>query len=166
MTFTARAAQIGDAATIAEIYNQGIADRIATFETEPRTPAQIEGWFDGRHPIIVVEGPDGPAVAFASTSEYRARACYAGIAEFSVYVARRYRGMGVGRIAMTALIDTAARAGFTKLVSRIFPENSASLGWMARLGFREVGIYRRHAKLDGEWRDCVIAERLLGGAKG
>jgi L-amino acid N-acyltransferase YncA len=24
-----------------------------------------------------------------------------------------------------------------------------------------VGVYQRHGKLDGEWRDCVIVERLL-----
>jgi phosphinothricin acetyltransferase len=56
------------------------------------------------------------------------------------------------------------RRGFWKLISRIFPENEASRGLCRRLGFREVGIYRRHGKLDGEWRDTVIVERLLGEA--
>jgi phosphinothricin acetyltransferase len=164
LILAARAGRLDDAATIAAIYNEGIADRIATFETEPRTPGQIERWFDGRHPIIVVESEDGTAVAFASTSSYRARACYAGIAEFSVYVARRHRGTGAGRVAMTALIDAATRVGFWKLLSRIFPENTASLTLMARMGFRVVGTYRRHGKLSGQWRDCVIVERILGDA--
>ena len=164
MIFTTRVAQISDAAAIAEIYNEGIADRIATFETEPRTPKQIERWFDGRHPIVLVEGEDGAVVAFASTSSYRDRACYAGIAEFSVYVARRHRGAGAGRAAMTALIDVAMNAGFWKLVSRIFPENAPSLALMAAMDFRVVGTYQRHGKLEGQWRDCVIVERLLGSA--
>jgi phosphinothricin acetyltransferase len=164
LIFTARAGRRDDAATIAAIYNEGIAERIATFETEPRTPEHIERWFDGRHPIIVAESEDGTVVAFASTSSYRARACYAGIAEFSVYVARPHRGTGAGRIAMAALIDAATRAGFWKLLSRIFPENTASLALMARMGFRVVGIYRRHGQLDGQWRDCVIVERVLEGA--
>jgi len=30
-----------------------------------------------------------------------------------------------------------------------------------RAGFRVVGVYRRHAKLEGQWRDCVIVEKLL-----
>jgi phosphinothricin acetyltransferase len=162
LIFTARAGRLDDAATIAAIYNEGIADRIATFETEPRTPEQIERWFDGRHPIVVVE--DGTVVAFAATSSYRARACYAGIAEFSVYVARPHRGTGAGRIAMAALIDAATRAGFWKLLSRIFPENTASLALMAHMGFRVVGTYRPHGMLDGKWRDCVIVERVLGNA--
>jgi L-amino acid N-acyltransferase YncA len=164
MSFVARAAGVGDAAAIADIYNQGIADRIATFETEPRTPEQIKRWFDGRHPIILVEGEDGAAMAFASTCGYRDRACYAGIAEFSVYVARQHRGMGAGRAAMSALIEAATNAGLWKLVSRIFPENTASLALMAAMDFRVVGTYQRHGKLEDQWRDCVIVERLLGSA--
>lgn len=163
MIRTARAARLSDAAAIAVIYNQGIVDRIATFETEPRTAEQIADWFDGRHPIVVVEH-QGIVVAFASSSSYRNRDCYAGIAEFSVYVARQQRGSGAGRVAMAALVEAATSAGFWKLVSRVFPENVASLALMRRMGFREVGTYRRHGKLDGQWRDCVVVERLLGAA--
>ncbi len=161
--FKTRAASPADARIIATIYNEGIADRIGTFETEPRSERQIAGWFDGRPPIVVVE--DGSeVVAFASTSSYRNRPCYAGVAEFSVYVARKHRGAGAGLAAMIALVDAAEAAGMWKLLSRIFPENTASRALMAKLGFREVGLYRRHGKLDGVWRDCVIVERLLGEA--
>ncbi|HET7882176.1 MAG TPA: arsinothricin resistance N-acetyltransferase ArsN1 family A [Acetobacteraceae bacterium] len=160
---TPRPALVSDAAAIAAIYNEGIADRVATFETEPRSPEHVARWFDGRHPIVVVE-QGREVVAFASTSRYRERACYAGIAEFSVYVARDHRGTGAGRIAITALIEAATQAGLWKLLSRVFPENTASLMLLARVGFRQVGTYRRHAKLDGVWRDCVIVERLLGEA--
>ena len=118
--FAARAASPADAEAIARIYNEGIADRIGTFETEPRSTQQIEAWFDGRHPIVVVE-EGREVVAFASTSAYRARPCYAGIAEFSVYVARSRRGAGAGRIAMAALLAAAEAAGYWKLLSRIFP---------------------------------------------
>ena len=141
VNLTARAAHVSDANAIATIYNEGIADRIATFETEPRSAEQVTRWFDGCHPIVVVEDSDGAVLAFASTSPYRERACYAGVAEFSVYVARRHRGTGAGRVAMAALIDAAMEAGFWKLISRIFPENTASLALMARMGFREVGVY-------------------------
>jgi phosphinothricin acetyltransferase len=156
----ARPATSDDTPAIARIYNQGIEDRIATFETRLRTADDILGWFDGTHPVVVVED-EGEIVAFASTSTYRSRDCYAGIAEFSVYVARERRGRGAGRMALQALIEAAEEAGFWKLVSRIFPENEASLGLALALGFREVGVYKKHAKLDGEWRDVVIVERLL-----
>jgi L-amino acid N-acyltransferase YncA len=160
-TFCVRAASPADAAGIARIYNEGIADRVGTSATEPRSAQQIEAWFDGRYPIVVVE-EDGEVVA--STSAYRSRPCYAGIAEFPVYVARYWRGAGAGQVAMTELLKVAEAAGYWKPLSRIFPENTATRALMAKLGVHEVGIYRRHGRLDGVWRDCVIVERLLGEA--
>jgi phosphinothricin acetyltransferase len=100
-------------------------------------------------------------VAWASAGAYRARPAYAGVAEHSVYVARAARGTGAGRAALEALCRAYAERGFWKIVSRIFPENTPSLALHERCGFRVVGVYRRHGKLDGQWRDCVIVERLL-----
>jgi L-amino acid N-acyltransferase YncA len=163
-----RTAQLSDAGAIARIYSEGIADRIATFETEPRSAADVEKvlrGLDARHPALVAER-DGQVVGFAWTSTYRPRACYDLVAEFSVYVGREARGTGCGREVLLALIDAAAAAGLHKLVSRIFPENTASRALCRSVGFREVGTYARHGKLDGEWRDCVIVERLLGEAAG
>jgi phosphinothricin acetyltransferase len=145
---------------MARVYNEGIADRSATFETRMRSAADVRAWFDGKHPIVVVED-DGEVVAFAASSGYRNRECYSGIAEASVYVGRAARGQGAGRMALAALVESAERAGFWKLVSRVFPENQASRGLIRSLGFREVGIYEKHAKLDGVWRDVVIVERLV-----
>jgi phosphinothricin acetyltransferase len=155
-----RPATPADAGTIARIYNQGIDDRVGTFETRRRSADDIHGWFDGAHPAVVVED-GGAIIAFASTSTYRPRECYAGIAEFSVYVERAARGRGAGRAAMLALLDAAEAAGFWKLVSRVFVENAASRRLLGSLGFREVGIYEKHGRLDGAWRDVVIVERLI-----
>ncbi len=159
-TLHARRAAPADAPMIAQIYSEGIADRVATFETSPRSAEDVRAWFDGVHPIVVVEG-DQAIVAFASTSTYRPRACYSGIAEFSVYVARAQRGRGAGRLAMQALIAAAEQAGLWKLLSRVFVENVASRNLLRSLGFREVGIYEKHGRLDGAWRDVVIVERLI-----
>jgi L-amino acid N-acyltransferase YncA len=163
--FHVRPATPADAATIAAIYNHGIEDRVATFETRPRTAADVVGWFDGVHPIVAAE-KDGAVVAFASASTYRPRDCYRGVAEFSVYVAREWRGRGAGRAALAALLDACERAGFWKLVSRVFVENTASRRLLAALGFREVGVYEKHGRLDGAWRDVVIVERLLPATLG
>lgn len=161
MTLAARSASQDDAPILVQIYNEGIEDRVGTFETRPRTVQDVLAWFDGVHPIIVVESEGEGVIAFASTSSYRSRECYAGIAEFSVYVARRARGQGAGTVAMRALLEAVKPAGIWKLVSRIFVENDASRRLMASMGFREVGIYEKHAKLDGRWRDVVIVERLI-----
>ena len=156
----ARPATLSDTSAIARIYNQGIEDRVATFETRLRTPADIEGWFDGAHPIVVVEY-QGQIMAFAATSTYRPRACYAGIAEVSLYVERSARRRGAGIVAMHAILEAAEKAGFWKLLSRVFLDNRASRKMIARAGFREVGIYEKHGQLDGIWRDVLIVERLI-----
>jgi L-amino acid N-acyltransferase YncA len=156
-----RPATPGDADEIAAIYNEGIQDRIATFETRPRTTDDVRAWFDGVHPIVVVTDAHRRVIAWASTSTYRARDCYSGVAEFSVYVARSARGRGAGRLAMQALMDAARNAGFWKLLSRVFPENEASLALLRSVGFREVGVYERHGKLDGKWRDVLIVEYVI-----
>jgi phosphinothricin acetyltransferase len=161
-----RKAVAADAAAIARIYNQGIAERIATFETEPRSAERIAAALAERgeiYPTVIAER-DGQVIACAWASPYPPRACYAGIAEFSIYTDRAARGSGVGRLTLNALIKECERRGFWKLVSQIFPENEASRALCRSVGFREVGVYRRHGKLDGEWRDCVIVERLLGEA--
>ena len=161
---TVRLAGPADAAAIARIYSEGIADRIATFKTEPRSAAQIKQQLRERgdaYPTVVVER-GGHVVAWASAGPYRNRPSYAGVAEHSVYVASAARGTGAGRAALEGLARAYEERGFWKLVSHIFPENTGSLALHERAGFRVVGIYQRHGRLGSEWRDCVIVERLLG----
>ena len=163
MPLTTRPAIDADAEAVARIYNQGIADRIATFETEPRSVEdrlEVIRSSQGRFPFVVVEDA-GVVVGWACISLYRGRDCYRGVGEFSVYVDREARGRGVGRAAMLALIAEAEKAGFWKLVSRVFVENSPSRSLLRSIGFREVGIYEKHAKLDDVWRDCVIVEYMI-----
>ncbi len=159
-----RPAMTDDAGAITRIYNEGIRGRGATFETREPTVDEVQVWFDdGRFPILVAT--EGEAVVgWAAASAYRARACYAGIAEYSIYVATSHHGRGVGRALMPALLAALEAAGFWKVLSRLFPENVGSRSLCARFGFREVGVYERHGQLDGEWRDVVIVERLLGPA--
>jgi len=158
-----RLARPDDAEAVARIYNEGIEDRLATFETRPRTARDVHRWLEAEVPVVVAED-EGEVVAWASAHPYRDRDAYRGIGDFSIYVARAQRGRGLGRATVAALIEECGARGYWKLVSRIFPENEASLALCRTLGFREVGVYRRHGELDGEWRDCVIVERLLGEA--
>jgi len=156
----ARAAKQGDAEAISRIYNQGIEERIATFETRPREPGEVRDWLDGGYPLVVVED-GGTVISFANASAYSPRECYSGVAEFSVYTAGEARGRGAGVLAMEALISAAERAGFWKLTSRVFVENEPSRNLLLSLGFREVGVHDKHARLDGIWRDVVVVERLI-----
>lgn len=159
----ARPGRVEDAAAIARIYSEGIEERTATFETQPRTEADVRPWFAGSHPVAVAEEA-GRVVAFAAASPFRARACYAGVAELSIYVARDFRGRGAGRAALDQLVRSAEEEGFWKLLGGVLSGNAASLRLLRAAGFREVGVYRKHARLDGAWRDVVLLERLLGEA--
>jgi phosphinothricin acetyltransferase len=158
-----RAARPDDAAAIAEIYNAGILEGGATFETVPRTVADIEQRIQARDrfPMVVAETGHGHVVGWAGVSRYRDRAAYAGIGEFSVYVAPHARGQKTGRRLLEALVGAARDAGFWKLVSRVFPFNLASLAACRAVGFREAGVYQKHGFHAGRWHDVVIVERLI-----
>jgi phosphinothricin acetyltransferase len=162
MATTIREAVEDDGPAIARIHNQGIEERAATFETEPRSAEDVVARLAirERFPLLVADD-EGTVVGWAGLSLYRPRACYAGIAEFSIYLDRGSRGRGVGRQLLTALIDSARTRGYWKLVSRIFPFNTASRALCRSCGFREVGVYEKHGRLDGQWLDTVIVERLI-----
>jgi phosphinothricin acetyltransferase len=160
-----RPAAARDLEAVATIYNDGIRGRLATFETEERRAADLESWLDATtHPFLVAETEQAEragVVGWARASTYRLRPCYSGVGEFSVYVADSLRGLGIGDALMGAFLPACAGAGLWKVLSRIFPENTASRALCARHGFREVGVYEKHAQLDGVWRDVVIVERIL-----
>jgi L-amino acid N-acyltransferase YncA len=154
----ARPATRADVAAIVRIYNQGIEDRIATFETRPRTEAEIEAWLAS--PTAVAD-EDGRVLAFASSSAYSARPCYSHIAEFSVYTAREARRRGAGRAALRELMGMVRGAGIRKLTSKVLVENAASRELLKSMGFREVGVHEKHGLLEGKWHDVVVVEVLL-----
>lgn len=150
------------AEAITRIYNEGIRGSGVTFEARQHTVPQVAVWFDDpRLPILVAEA-DGLVVSWAAASGYRARECAAGIAEYPISVATSQHGRGIGNAQMPPFLAALERAGFWTVLSRLFPENTVSRALCARFGFREVGIYERHGQLDGEWRDAVTVERLLG----
>ena len=161
MKLTARPARREDAPAITEIYNEGIEDRIATFETRPRAVTDILPWFDRAYAFVSVIDAAGEVVAYAVAHPYADTPWYRGIGAFSVYVRRSHRGRGAGQVAMAGLIDASRAVGLWKLYSRVFPDNRASLALMARMGFKEIGVHEKHGRLDGVWKDCINVELLI-----
>jgi phosphinothricin acetyltransferase len=153
----------GDAVVLALIYNQGIVDRLATLETEERTADERRAWLETRgprHPVIVAEA-DGLVVGFGSLNAFNPRHAYDHVADFSLYVERAWRGRGVGRILLEALVDRAKRIGYHKMVLSAFPFNPAGMALYRKLGFRVVGVYKEQGLLDGRWVDTIIMEKML-----
>lgn len=166
VTLRIRPATVADAAPICRIYNQGIQDRVATLETEERTPAERGAWLEARgprHPVLVAEGDDGIIVGWASLNLFNARRAYEHVADLSLYVERGARGQGVGRQLLEALVARARELGYHKLVLAAFPWNEAGMRAYQRAGFRDVGIYREQGRLDGRWVDTIVMEKILEG---
>jgi DNA-directed RNA polymerase specialized sigma24 family protein len=71
-----RGATFDDAAAICAIYNQGIDDRIATLETERRTPEERRAWLAARaprHPVFVAETDGDGVIGWASLNAFNPR---------------------------------------------------------------------------------------------
>lgn len=159
-----RPATLGDAAAIARIHAAAIAERVATFETRPPSPEEVEGLIAGEAIVLVAEG-DGEVLAFARVGPYSdPNHYYAGVGEATLYVASEARRGGIGRALMEALAEEAGRRGYWKLVGKIFGSNAPSLELVRACGWREVGVHLRHGRLDGKWKNVVVVERLLGEA--
>jgi L-amino acid N-acyltransferase YncA len=141
---------------VVEIYADGIATGVATFEV---APPSWERW-DAAHPSIrVVAAVDGRIAGFCALSPVSDRRCYRGVAEESVYVASWAQGRGLGRALLDEAIARSEAAGIWTLEAGIFPENKPSLRLHLWCGFRLVGVRERLGEVDGLWRDVLLLER-------
>jgi L-amino acid N-acyltransferase YncA len=160
-----RDATPADAAGIAAVYNGGIEDRIATFETALRSPGERAEWLAARgprHPVIVAIGSSGALLGWASLNSFSPRAAYDLVADISVYIAREARGRGIGTALMDALEDRARAEGYHKLVLGVFPHNAVAVALYGSRGFTTVGTYREQGLLDGRRLDVTLMEKILG----
>lgn len=160
-----REAMAADAAAIATIYNQGIEDRVATLETEPRSAEERAGWLaahGSRYPVLVVTDADGTVAGWGSLNQFNPRPAYDHVVDFSLYVARERRGQGIGDALLGALEGRARGLGFHKMVLSAFPTNKPGMRLYERHGFTLVGIYHEQGLLDGRWVDTIVMEKLLG----
>lgn len=159
-----RRAVADDLEQILAIYNQGIQDRIATLEDAPKDMEFAREWFadrEDRYAILVAE-EGGEVVGWASLNPYSRRSVHAGVADLSVYVRRDRRGKGVGTALLEAIEEVAVRNGFHKIVLFTFPFNEAAQRLYRKKGFRRVGVFRNHGKLDGRFVDVMAMEKILG----
>jgi L-amino acid N-acyltransferase YncA len=161
-----RLATRDDAWAIARIYGQGISERGATFQTRiPKAREIVAEISAGR--LMVVAEMGGRIVGWASVGSYDdVHDYYAGVGEATLYVDRKARRRGAGRKLLSALAAESERRGYHKLIGKILTSNEPSVALVRSCGWREVGVHRRHGRLDGEWRDVLVVERLLGAQTG
>ncbi len=158
-----RPAENGDARAIGAIYDEAASGGMATFATGPHSEDERREWLAARPERAPVWCGilEGEVVAWSAIAPFSHRAWYEGVGEYTVYVARRCHGRGVGRAMLNALAEAAPGFGYWKLVGMILPENAAGLALAHGAGFHIVGTHRAHAQREGEWRDVTIVERHL-----
>lgn len=158
-----REATNADLDPIRVIYNQGIMDRIATLEMETKDQAYMKEWFDkhqGRYKVIVADY-EGEIVGWGSLNQYNNRCAYDGVADLSIYIARDFRGKGIGGRLLASLESTAKENQFHKIILFTFAFNELGQGLYRKMGYREVGVFQNQGILDGEYVDVLAMEKLL-----
>lgn len=159
-----RDATPADAAAIARIYNQGIEDRVATLETELRSPEERAEWLAShrmRYPVLVAVDGGGAVLGWGSLNVFNPRKAYEQVVDFSLYVAREQRGRGIGDALLGELEARARALGYHKMVLAALPTNIPGKRLYERHGFSHVGIYREQGMLDGRWIDVMLMEKIL-----
>jgi phosphinothricin acetyltransferase len=159
-----RRATAGDAAAMAAIYNQAIAESTATFDTVPETPGHRLEWLAEhtapQHPVLVAER-DGRVVGWASLSRYSTRCAYEATVEASAYIDSRETGRGLGTALSEALLDAGRDGGVHAVLARICTENLPSLAMSRKLGFFEIGTMREVGVKFGRSLDVMWLEKIL-----
>jgi len=164
MNITIEEAKAEDMKRITAIYNEGIESREATLEKELKSPDQVEAWLSGkspRHKTIVARNEEGLLLGFATLNVFNPRTCYDGVADFSIYIKRSYRGQGIGRSLLRELEKTAKEQGFYKLVLSTPDHNKSSKKLYQKAGFTLVGTYKNQGRIEGKWVDITIMEKML-----
>jgi phosphinothricin acetyltransferase len=154
-----------DSPAVLEIYGQGIATGVATFET---VVPEWRAWTAAhRRDCRFVARLEGRVVGWTAVARYSSREVYAGVAWESVYVAAAARGRGVGAALLGALIPASEAAGIWTLIAGVQANNAASLALHERVGFRRIGVQERIGRdAAGVWRDVVLLERRSSVAAG
>jgi phosphinothricin acetyltransferase len=158
-----RRALPGDRDAIRRVYNEGIEDRVATLDTDPKSPDEIAAWWaeHGDRFAILVALEAADIVGWASLNRFSHRCAHSAIADLSVYVGRSHRGRGIGSALLMRLESEARAGGFYKIVLYALNRNEHGKRLYVKSGFREVGVFREHGSIDGRFVDVVAMEKLL-----
>lgn len=158
-----RQAVTTDLPSILDIYNDAVLHTVATFDTVPRTMEQQEEWFEQHgpsYPVIVAEDK-GQVIGWASLNRYSDRLAYARTAELSLYIRDGFRGRGLGKTMLEAVLVEGKAAGLHTVLSRIAGDNDSSIHIHRLFGFDTVGTMREVGYKFGRLLDVVLMQKML-----
>jgi L-amino acid N-acyltransferase len=157
-----RRAKMEDLNRITLIYNEAVQTTVATFDTEPKTIEEQRAWFENHgpnYPVFVAE-EDGIVSGWASLSKWSERRAYSGTAEISLYVKEEFRGRGIGRQLMEAIVEEGERVGLHTVIARIAGENSVSIHLHETLGFKQIGVMKEVGRKFGKLLDVNLMQKI------
>src|ERR1700681_3410539 len=154
-----------DAASLCEIFNEAVQDRLDTFDSDPRAVEDqrllvAAAELDPKHPILVADVRNWIA-GWTALAPYDNRIALDDIGEVYIYVRRSFRAYGVGRQLMRAVQEAAGKLGYRKLIGRILVTNQDGLLLCRATGWREVGRHSAHARLNDRLHDVMMVECLI-----
>jgi phosphinothricin acetyltransferase len=156
---------ISYAADVLEIFNDAIVNSTALYEYKPRTMETVRSWFEskatGNYPILGSVTGDGELMGFGSYGPFRHFPAYKYTVEHSIYVAPKFRGQGIGRGLLEAVIARAREQNYHVLVGAIDAQNAASIALHRKCGFLHAGTVRQVGFKFGRWLDLDLYQLIL-----
>jgi L-amino acid N-acyltransferase YncA len=150
---------------IQEIYNHAILHSTSLYEYREWSEEVVGEWYAVRRregtPVLGIEWEPGVLAGFATWGPFRPRPAYKYAREHSVYVAERYRGLGIGRRLLAAIVAAARDRGLHTLIAGIDSSNAASIALHRAAGFTPCGTVYEVGFKFGRWLDLEFWQLVL-----
>jgi L-amino acid N-acyltransferase YncA len=157
-----RRATESDARDVARIYNLHVDARGVTFDTDSwglaDTAARLgqsdpDGWY-------VAEDHRG-ITGWASVRRFSERHGYRYSCESAIYLDPVAYGQGVADALQRRIHSHCGQFGIHHAVARIVTKNARSIAFHERYGYRVVGVQHEIGRIDDQWVDVTIMEKIF-----
>ncbi|MEZ4819212.1 MAG: N-acetyltransferase family protein [Bdellovibrionota bacterium] len=161
--FLIERARIDHLPAITEIYNDAILHTVATFDTQPKTIAEQEIWFQQHvDPLpIFVALFDNEVIGWSSLSAWSDRCAYAKTVETSTYMHKDHQAKGIGTKLLATSMAYAQTHGHRNVLARIVSSSLASRHLHEKQGFTLVGTMHQVGEKFGQIHDVCLYQYLL-----
>ncbi|MFL9910702.1 GNAT family N-acetyltransferase [Paraburkholderia sp. RL17-337-BIB-A] len=161
-----RDATDADLPAIQAIYAHHVLTGVASFEEIPPSVDELRTRLASVRshglPYMVAE-IDGEVAGYCYATPYRPRAAYRNTIEDSIYIGDAYRGRGLGRVLLQALIERCETGPWRQMVAVIADGGrGGSLSLHTQLGFELTGTLKAVGFKHGRWLDSTLMQRSLG----
>lgn len=164
MNVTIRPATINDLPAILAIVNYAILHTTANYNYGIQTLDIQNRWFldktEKGFPVVVAT-INNETIGYGTYGTFREKIGYQYTVEHSVYVSENYIGKGIGKLLLNELIDLAKTNGYHTMIGAIDADNSGSIAFHKKFGFKECGIIKEAAFKFGKWLDLLFMQLIL-----